>query len=85
MRLPEYLPHDGFHGQRKLALRSKLGTFLVLSVHWVNQLHSTIGTRQQTKVNIRAAIAAFGIIIFGSESEAGITKIHFFSSSTIVN
>jgi len=71
MRFPAQLPHHGFDGKRKFALRAELGTFLFLPIYWVNQIHSTVGTTHQIMVNVCATIAAFGFIVSKWRSEAG--------------
>jgi hypothetical protein len=38
---------------------------------WINKIYSAIRTLQQPMINIRAAIAAFGFVIFGWGREAG--------------
>lgn len=66
------LPDHGFQPQGKPALgaaRWSLG-FLNNGI-WIQEIDAAVGTLYQTLIDIGAAIAAFGFIVFGWGSDAG--------------
>lgn len=71
LRLPAQLPHHGLDPQRKPALRAQAGRLLFFRTHRVNQIDSAMRAFHQPMINIRAAIAAFGLIVFGWGSDTG--------------
>ena len=70
MRLATQLAHPGFDLERKPALRLGRGTVLFLFSR-IGQICPAVRTFQQARVNIRAAISAFGFIVFGRGSDTG--------------
>jgi hypothetical protein len=62
MRLPAYLPQNGFKGEGKLTLRAEPGTFLLRVIRLI-QIDPAVGAAHQVMVNICAAIAALDFII----------------------